>query len=331
MRKSNGHTRATSARTSADVSTETGTNTVFLHSMFRTGFTFLATRYAASPDRRLFYEPFIGGISSKRILEKAAQSYEHKRLTMRHEKMDGGYFGSYFLIDPQSGKPAYSFHHQRFSNRNVYDAFSDQAYEYLAACIRAARDDSKSAVFGFCRSGLQIAGMRERLAGDHIYLVRDPHYQFGSYAYGQNDYFVPQTLLQVRSSPVLVPAVAALLPHLKIPHIVIERLCALGPLKISARIGRQLARGLTEQDAYTLFYLSWLVSTQHGAKHADITVNLMELYTDPEKRAQTEHALGIRLDGLRQINDPAKRPALDFAPLEAKVEAALAAIGVDGA
>lgn len=329
MRMSKGHTRAPSRETSAVTNAETGA--IFVHSMFRTGSTFLAARYAAHPGHCLFYEPFIGGISSKHVLEKSARTYEQKRLTMRHDKLDGGYFGSYFLIDPQSGKPVYSFHRLRFSTRNVYDAFSNQAYEYLAACIRAARADNKNAVFGFCRSGLQVAGMRGKFPGTHIYLLRDPHHQFKSYAYGQNDYFIPQTFLQIGSSPRLAPIAASLLPQLKIPAFVVSAVCAKSTLKISARLGRQLTRNLTMEQAYTLFYLSWLVSTQHGEKHADTTINLMDLYADPEKRAETEQTLGITLDGLRQMDDPSDVPALNFAPIEAKVEAALAAAGFDGA
>ena len=52
--------------------------------------------------------------------------------------------------------------------------------------------------------------MRAALPGRHLHLWRDPRHQFASYRPGRNDYFLPQTLLQLLASRSLAPAALAL-------------------------------------------------------------------------------------------------------------------------
>ena len=178
---------------------------IYLHAMFRTGSTYLAARFAADPSFRLFYEPFHGDIASPGRLAQAAADYEARRQALGHDAIDGGYFAAYSALDPASARRLGALSRRRFSVHDPLNDLSAAGRAFLEACGRAARAERRRPVFGFSRSGLQVGSMRAALPGRHLHLWRDPRHQFASYRPGRNDYFLPQTLLQLLASRSLAP------------------------------------------------------------------------------------------------------------------------------
>ncbi len=298
---------------------------IHLHSMFRTGSTFLAARFAADPRCLLFYEPFHGDLLSARRMARALDAYEAKRRVLRHEAIDGGYFGAFERIDPASGRPLRTLARSRFSVHDVLNDLHASGAAYLAACARAAAAEGRHAAFGFCRSGLQVGAMRRVLPGRHVHLWRDPRQQFASFAPGRNDYFLSQTVLQLLASRRLAPIALALgqLPR-HLPSLVRAASRALPPPAV-ARLGRRLAAGLAADEGYALFYLGWLACFEHARAHTELSFSLSEALSSPARRAEIEAVLGVGLDGLRQIDRPEAPTAIDHAGVERRVEAALGA------
>ena len=104
----------------------------------------------------------------------------------------------------------------------------------------------------------------------------------------------PAALALARLSPVLPPLVRA--ASLRLPP------------PLVARLGRRLARGLSPEEGYALFYLGWLACFEHARAHAELSFSLSEALASAARRRAVEAALEVRLEGLRPI-DRAERAA----------------------
>ncbi len=294
---------------------------IYLHAMFRTGSTYLAARFAADARFRLFYEPFHGDLASPRRLAREAAAYDARRRALGHDPIEGGYFAAYTAPDPASGQPVRAASRWRFSVHDPLYDLSAAGLGFLDACGRAAAAEGRRPVFGFCRSGLQVGAMRAALPGRHLHLWRDPRHQFASYRPGLNDYFLPQTLLQLLASRTLAPA-ALMLARLSpaLPPLVRAASLHLPP-PLVARYGRRLARGLSPEEGYALFYLGWLACFEHARAQAELSFSLSEMLASVVRQREVEAALGVRLEGLRPIDRAGALLDLDHGAVERRVEA----------
>jgi hypothetical protein len=293
---------------------------VYLHSMFRTGSTYVASRYAQDERYLLFYEPFHADIPSPRRLANPRKDYENARENLRHEKIAGGYFSSYSLVDPHTGRKLHELFRYRFPVHDVMNDLSAAGAEYLSACLRVAKDAGRSAVFGFCRSGLQVASMRRTLPGEHIYLYRDPRYQFASYQPTSNDFFIPQTLLHLLASRRLA-SIALELARLPVPLPLFVRTASLiVPPRPVAKLGRALGRRLSLEVRYAIFYLSWLSCVEHGRANCTFSFSLMDAVNSTARKKAIEEKLGVDLTGLRELDRPGNLLTVDYAAVESRVE-----------
>ena len=296
------------------------TAAVYLHSMFRTGSTYVASRYAQDEGYLLFYEPFHAAIPSPRRLANPLANYDSARENLRHEKIEGGYFSSYSLVDPHTGRKLHELFRYRFPVHDVMNDLSAAGAEYLGACVRVAKEAGRTAVFGFCRSGLQVASMRRKLPGEHIYLYRDPRYQFASYQPTSNDFFIPQTLLHLLASRRLAP-VALELAQLPVPLPLLVRTASLiVPPRPVAKLGRALGSRLSLEASYAIFYLSWLSCVEHGRANSTFAFSLMDAINSTARKKTIEENLGIDLTGLRALDRPDNLLALDYPAIESRVE-----------
>ena len=196
---------------------------------------------------------------------------------------------------------------------------SPAGIDYLRACERTAAAAGRAGMFGFCRSGLQVAGLAAALPGRHLHLFRDPRRQFASYEAAGRDYFLPQTLLQLLASRRLAAA-ALELGGLAAPLPPLVRAASRAlPPAATARLGRGLARRLAPEARYGLFYLAWLACGAHGRAHARFSFALAEAAV-PARRRRIEEELGLGLEGLRAIDGPRRGLGFAAGPVEARVE-----------
>jgi hypothetical protein len=297
---------------------------LFLHAMWRTGSSYLLSRFAGEPGYAPFYEPFNGEIGSRRLRRKAVRDYRDRATSLRHPVQDArSYFDAFEQADPASGRPLWTFAHPRLPLFDVYNGLSAPGIALLDACSRAAEARGRVPVFGFCHSGVQIDAMRARFGGRHVYLSRDPRDQFASYDPRGNDFFMAATVMQLLASGTARPLAIRLVPALgRWPAAVTTPLVRAAPHWATMRIARQIWRPLDLAAQYRLFYLSWLIANRAGAG-CDAVVALADLAADARGREAFEARLGIRLAGLAPRPADHALPPADSAAIEAEVQAIL--------
>lgn len=306
--------------------TRHGQEPVFLHAMWRTGSSYLLSRFAAEEAYLPFYEPFNGEIGSRRLRGKAEKDYTQRLEALRHPSAGDGYFEVYDERDPLSGQELWRLAAPCLPLHDVYNGLSKQGAGLLEACIRLARSHGRAAVLGHCHSGLQILDMRRRFGGRHLYLTRPAREQFFSYAPLSNDFFMAATILQLLSSSPLQEHARALAPSLAtMPASLLVPFVREVPHWVAMRLGRSLWRRLDYEEMYALFYLSWLVSNQAGQRQCDEIFSLTELREDAARRSAIETRYGISFAGLTQTPNNRTGIEVEFDAIEARVAALLAA------
>jgi hypothetical protein len=289
--------------------------------MWRTGSSYLLSRFSA--DERYFsvYEPYNGELSSARQRHRAAQSYAHKREALRHPAVDGGYFGMFNAADPADGRPLWRLSHPRLALHDVYNqALSAQGLALLNACERVARSRQQRAVFGFCHSGLQIDAMAAAMGGEHLYLYREPREQFHSYGPHTNDFFVAATVMQLMASAPLRATACRISPWLRSHGAALAQpFTRHAPHWLAMRWGRRLWRRMPMAEQYAQFYLSWLASNAAAARGCSLRFSLADLQADSTLRDTLAARYGIGFAGLNHRPTATNTLGLDFAPIEAHV------------
>lgn len=309
----------------ADGSGSTSPGTLlFADAMWRSGSTYLAQVFARSARYCLFYEPCHEGVGRR---PSAARTRDRSRdRNLRHPELEGGYFGGYEQVDPLTGQPLRALHAPDLSLRNVYAEGSDRAADFLRALGRAAEARGQVAFLGFCRSGTQTRRLRALLGGEALHLWRDPREQFASYGWPGNDYFMPGTLLQLGFSPTVAAVARRLVPqafaHWRM------RVAMLTPgitPRDRYRIARPAAHALSPDDAYALFYLSWLLSYRAGRDGEKLSFSLSQLAADIVLRTEVEDRFDVHFDDLRPT--PSRIvDGIDYAAVEARVAALATAL-----
>lgn len=297
---------------------------LFADAMWRSGSTYLAQVFARSPRYCLFYEPCHEGAGRRPSAARARDRSRDRNL--RHPEIEGGYFGGYEDIDPQTGRPLRTLHAPDLSLRNVYGEGSDRAADFLRALGRVAEARGRIAFLGFCRSGTQTRRLRALLGGESLHLWRAPREQFASYGWPGNDYFMPGTLLQLAFSPTLAPAARQLAPA-AFAHWRMQAATMLPGVKPRDRyrLARPVARGLTLHQAYALFYLSWRASFCAGREGGDVSFSLSQLAADVGLRTMVEDRFDVRFDDLRPT--PSRIvDGLGYDAVEAEVAALAASV-----
>jgi len=300
---------------------------VYIHAMWRTGSTFLISRFRETNACLDFYEPFheevgrqdMGGMAARR----RRRQHVARQAALNHPEMREGYFVNYALPVAGSDMPLYALYRNRFGMGDVYRGLSDDARQYLVAASRLARLKDRRAVFGFCRSGLQLPGMTRALRGEHIYLYRDPRSQFASYRPGENDYFMPMTLVQLlaaeRLHPIIAPVVAKMTGTSLIRQMSRRGLAP----RLALKLARPNIARLSGDDLYRLFYTSWLVCNEAGRMGCDDQVSLAGLARQPSYRQAMEERFSISLTDLKRPPERRVTFDVDYAGIESEIETRL--------
>ncbi|RXR29909.1 hypothetical protein [Sphingobium fluviale] len=300
------------------------TPVLFADAMWRSGSTYLASRFAQSGRYLLFYEPCHEGVGRK---PTAARDRDRSRTRdLRHPELEGGYFGTYERLDPLSGQPLRTLHAPDMAVRNVYDEGSDAAVDFLSALVRVARAEGKIAFLGFCRSGTQTARLRALLGGQGLHLWRDPRAQFASYGWPGNDYFMAGTLLQLSFSGRYAALAAALAPEAaRALRLRLARLLPDRRTRDRYRLVRPVAAQMTAEQSYALFYLSWLLSYRSGVAGHALSFSLTQLSEDAAMRQRVTDAFGISFPDLRPTPDRVTE-GIDYDAVEQDVSRRLDAL-----
>ncbi|WP_259757892.1 hypothetical protein [Pseudomonas sp. GCEP-101] len=283
---------------------------IFIHSLFRSGSTFLFSVFRRTGHYWCYQEP-----ENEWLLELDSNPDALLALTSNN----GGN-----IHHPDIGKPYFwEFHEVRDELKGLFKAefcfeeiflpsLSVQQRTYYQALINASRART---VFQFCRSFGQPLAFKEQFGGIHVHLWREPRSQWWSFKI--NDYFDAATQL-IYGAAQLPPALQA-----------VKASCGIA-LSTNGDLGhdRVLAERspLKWRDNYKAFFALWLHAQLTLGNCGDIDLSIDHLtHDDSYRNAKLEEfaKLGIADLDLSDCRSPLIRlsdvEATDFREIEQQV------------
>ncbi len=144
---------------------------ISVHSGWRTGSTYIWSKFRELPECMTFYEPFHEVLAS--LTEATLPVWHPGQWDSGHPELAQPYFAEY---RPLMASGVHGFHPD-FTARNYFvtDAarLGDQA-AYLDSLQQLSRRQHKRPVFNFCRSLGRMAWLCRTVPGTHVLLVRNP-------------------------------------------------------------------------------------------------------------------------------------------------------------
>ena len=242
---------------------------IFLHSLWRTGSTYLWSRFRAAAGTRCYYEPLHDGLARltrQRIARGTLEVIEQNN----HPRLNDPYFSEFGPLVSGRGVRGYRrrFAYSRFILQPADHDPELQAY--MAGLIGAARRDGRVAVLGMNRSDLRVSWMRSRFQSYDISLDREPADVFSSYIsqmYKGNYYYFTKLMLIVelnRRHEIFAPLA--------------ERLTlrsATEQLLVSPKdFYRVVLDSMSRENLYALTLYIWAVRSLHALSACDLIVDL---------------------------------------------------------
>lgn len=259
-------------------------NSIFIHSLFRAGSTYLFNVFRRAGGYWCYQEPLHEVALYARDEPKVLllDQGDEKRRLLRHPHIEKQYFQELHDVWPtwkdRLSQPA--IYASYFAPLNV-----DIGIEYWQALIDAAQGRP---VFQECRTAGRMKEMREQLGGFHIYLWRNPWDQWWSYKV--TPYFDVANLLIIHA-PYVPLAVRALCTFLGFEPYVQE--------DIEKAFAHFSATPLTSEESYLIFYLLWCLAIQAGMQSAHLLLNIDRLSDSSVYREEIQAQLAkVGIDGI---------------------------------
>jgi hypothetical protein len=151
---------------------------IFIHSLWRSGSTYVWNRFRAAPELYAYYEPFHEALLWATEADLAAWTPDS--WSSGHPPLGRPYFAEFLPMIAGRGLPGFA---KSFSlDHNFEDDPQTLAGEerYVASLIDHARLQGKIALFGCCRTLGRVPWLKRRFGGTHLVLSRDPRQQWYS-------------------------------------------------------------------------------------------------------------------------------------------------------
>lgn len=268
-------------------------NPIFIHSLFRSGSTWLFERFRTSPAMYWCYqEPYHEALITLNTNPEALLSFSETTVrALRHPHMKAPYFQEFYAIrDELKGQ---------FDKKISYDSFFDPlvcpAFEpYTAALILNARSRP---LLQCCRSFGRVSFLKTTFPGTHILLWRDPVSQWLSYQI--NDYFdiVGLSILNAINPPEIIRLLRS---EIGLNEVRAEN--------FYEEYSTRLKFPMDSKQRYQIFFALWLYHMIHNFPLCDMDINVDQLTQDAEyteyKKAELNN-LGIADVNIAQCTMPA--------------------------
>ena len=254
--------------------------TVFIHSWFRSGSTWLWKKLRQADGIMALYEPLNEELpfwTPERLKSAPVRAFEGDN----HPDLDNHYYYEYLdLIATNELRFAKSLSYERYL-LGAPDQ-NEELESYVNNLIRFAENRGQRAALSFCRSQMRSGWFAAKFDAVNIAQVRNPVDQWISF--GKHQYFTQRTLLTAYCLSRQVPDA---LIHVE----------GFGELETAWRSGRS-AR-ISELGCFTVFSTLWICSTIHALINSEIAVDVDQLSHDTNASKKIEEMLsthGLRLD-----------------------------------
>ena len=293
---------------------------IFIHSGWRTGSTYVWTKFRRQPTCLAFYEPFNEMLSTM----SPAEVYlaRHDLSALHHSEIGLPYFHEYI---PLLGPTGHKLFKIEFSYRNYFVVDEDLPGQraYIESLLELADRTRRQPVLGFVRSLGRVAWFRRNFTGSlNIVVIRSPMGQWLSARelarQHQHEFFDPMQALilsEARGSPVAAEQGRRLgVPRLDEPS----------SLPAAQRAMAEFTARLRPVDRFRIFACLYALSYLAAIPHADLVIDMDRLSADSAYR--TEIATEIRrLTGLELDLSDASMPRHVEAELASELLAAVTA------
>lgn len=254
---------------------------IFIHSLFRTGSTYIWNKFRQNKKYYCYYEPFHQELAN--IDYEKPEIWGHGKQTtqtMRHPDLDENYLQEYKkLLKP--GLKGVPFFKKAFSFDNFCSADDNPDQKaYIDNLIKAAGD--RVPVLQFNRSALRIAWFKKHYTQVlHIYLARNPRDQFHS----NMDMYQVNRLESFLAMDLIVPSVNTGRDFFKelrqrIPLFEYHS----DRFEDEMFIYSSLIPNYTTAEKYFIFYFTWFMSLFENGLNADMLLNIDLLSTSTHYR-----------------------------------------------
>ncbi len=233
---------------------------VFLHGMWRSGSTYIWSRFRACPDTYCFYEPLNYGLN-RLTRKRITRDTPERAAANSHPALSQPYFAEYApLLKFPKGVKAFR---KRMSYNNFVlpeDSADNRLRRYISRLIDYATAQNRTPVLGFNASDLRVGWMNRQFRPVSIHISRDPLAVWASYrrfmAEGNYTFFTAWMLIieKNRYHPLFAPLAAQL--HLRRRSKVLTE----NPKDFY----RAALDAMSPADSYRVVFWLWLASTLHA-------------------------------------------------------------------
>jgi hypothetical protein len=267
---------------------------IFIHSLFRTGSTYIWNKFRQNENYYCYYEPF------HQLLQHTTVDNIENLMTKDYQSVNHPSLSKYYLYEYrgllQNGRPGVTFFKKSFSfDEFCHNEENPDLKQYIDHLIMNAGE--KIPLFQFNRSALRVKWFKKNYPESlNIYLVRKPCDQWQSYLelYKKTNYitfFVMDLLIaSVNSEKEYFQPLAKYLPLIKYNSDSQEN---------EDDFYRIILDSYSEDEKYLIFYYTWLRSMVENVLNADLVLNINLLSQKPEYRSSVKNfLLNFAMDGI---------------------------------
>ena len=259
---------------------------IFIHSGWRTGSTYVWTKFRHHPACLGFYEPFNEMLSAMSPTD--IYTARHDLAALKHSEIGLPYFHEYIPLLGPKGNPLFKL---EFSYRNYFIAdepLPDQR-AYIDSMLGLAGKLGRRPALGFVRSLGRVGWFRKNFAtAANIVVIRSPVGQWLSARQlalqHQHEFFDPMQLLilaQARGSAAVIEEAQRLgIPRLD-DH----------PLRAAIELARQLAAQVSPAVRFRMFASLYVLSYLAALPNADLVIDMDRLSVEAAYQAETARAI----------------------------------------
>ncbi len=290
---------------------------VFLHALWRSGSTYIWSRFRDLGETRAFYDPLnidLAKLTAAKLAGHSPEASPH----LRHPTLDAPYFAEYAPLLTSKGVRGYSrpLSVERFF---LDPGEAHPALEaYFGLLIEEAQLEGRTPVLGLTCGFGRIGWAATRFGGCHIHLDRSPEAIWGSYMdqlESGNPWFIARWLMIIEANR---------------DHPLVRPLAETMPLRSHAQslFGngknhyRRLAERMAPSEIYRLTFYAWTMAALAGLTHGQAVID-MNLFGEARYRAgagETVRGLtGLAVDFGDARNARMRTPEMDEA-LKRRIE-----------
>lgn len=252
---------------------------IFIHSLFRTGSTYIWLKFRNSRERCCYYEPFneVLSVLTNDISCELNESFAVD--VLGHPQIRRPYFYEYekLLIDNIRGVPW--FQKSFVADEFCFVSNTNKLIKYINFLISSS--GNRRSIFQFCRSSLRIDWfVRNYPDACNIYIVRNPRDNWASYVVNShkgNNYFIVMNLLfaGLNQKNNCLNALSKKISLIEYRN---------DDFRKEFKAYSQILEAYSLEEQYFIFYYIWFCSLVKNVLKSNFILNINKLNTDIDYR-----------------------------------------------